>query len=127
VKVDTKAGPSDASITPVVHEYEKRVSKSGKFARSPFVNPEDKKNYTVSKNVEEIYSMVCQHGFKTSSESNKEVVIDIDTFFINLGYLADSVSPGKQLYNMVAEVGIHIMKEENTNSKKITSCLTALL
>jgi hypothetical protein len=81
----------------------------------------------VSKNVEEIYSMVCQHGFKTSSESNKEVVIDIDTFFINLGYLADSVSPGKQLYNTVAEVGIHIMKEENTNSKKNTSCLTALL
>jgi hypothetical protein len=44
-----EGGPSDASITQVVHEYEKRVSKAGKFARSPFVNPEDKELYFVKK------------------------------------------------------------------------------
>jgi hypothetical protein len=62
--------------------------------------------------------MVCQHGFKTSSESNEEVVIDIDTLFVNLGDLVDLVSPRKQLVNVVAEVGIQILKEENTNPKK---------
>jgi hypothetical protein len=62
--------------------------------------------------------MVCQHGYKTLSQNNEEVVIDYDTFYYNLGHLADSVKPRHQAWNLVAEIGIHVIKEENKSPKK---------
>jgi hypothetical protein len=44
--------PSSNSITPVVHEYEKRLVRTGKFEKSPYINYEIQKNLTVSKPVE---------------------------------------------------------------------------
>lgn len=110
--------PSTSSITPVPHELDKRVVKRGKFAQSPFVNPDTKKNYCPSKSQEEVYSMVCQHGAGSGSHDNERVVIDVGKIFITLGHLADSVKPGKKLINIVAELAIHIITLENQNPKK---------
>jgi hypothetical protein len=120
VAAPTTKEKTDASrsTTPVVHEYQKRNVKIGHLAKSPFVNLESKKNYSVSKSVETLYNMVCAHGWKTSSTTNKEIVIDTTNYYCNLRQLADSVAPGKMLINTVAEIGIHIMTLENKNPKK---------
>jgi hypothetical protein len=120
VAAPTTKEKTDASrsTTPVVHEYQKRNVKIGHLAKSPFVNLESKKNYSVSKSVETLYNMVCEHGWKTTSPTNKEIVIDTTNYYCNLGQLADSVAPGKMLINTVAEIGIHIMTLENKNPKK---------
>jgi hypothetical protein len=94
------------------------ILKVAKYGRSPFVTTEIQKNYSVSKSTDELYSMVCQHGYKTLSQNNEEVVIDYDTFYCNLGHLVDSVKPRHQAWNLVAEIGIHVIKEENKNPKK---------
>jgi hypothetical protein len=110
--------PSGDSITPVLHEYQKRVLKVGKFDKSPYVNYENHKNYSVSKSVECLYDMVCQHGWKSSSETNTEVVVDVGNYYVSLGNLADSVAPGKKLINIVAELAIYIIAQENQNPRK---------
>jgi hypothetical protein len=53
---------SGASITPVAHEYNKRVVKPRKLTVSPFVGTEAQKAYTVRKSIDTLYSMVCEHG-----------------------------------------------------------------
>lgn len=116
--IKASANKADTSITSVPHEYEKRVVKLGKFETSPYMNYETQKNYNVTKNVEELYSMVCRHGVRSKSSTKDKPIINVDTFFINLGDLADSVAPGKKLKNIVAEIGIHIINEENTNPRK---------
>jgi hypothetical protein len=62
--------------------------------------------------------MVCQHGWKSNSETNTEVVIDVGNYFVSLGNLADSVAPGKKLINIVAELAIYIIAQENQNPRK---------
>ena len=63
--------------------------------------------------------MVCNHGTKTTSKSNSEIVWDITTLFCNVQALADSVKPGKKLVNIVCEIAIHMIKAENKNTKKL--------
>jgi hypothetical protein len=55
---------SGASITPVAHEYNRRVVKPRKLTVSPFVGTEAQKAYTVRKSIDTLYSMVCEHGKK---------------------------------------------------------------
>jgi hypothetical protein len=59
-KADTDASPD--SVMLVSHEYDKRLVKLGKFEKSPYVNYELQKEFTVSKSVECLYNMVCKHG-----------------------------------------------------------------
>lgn len=115
-----EADPSAHSITPVPHEYDKRIVKKGPFQKSPFVNPETEKSYNVSKTIEELYSMVCEHETRRNpNDPNKgKTIIDLDEIYCNLGDLADSVAPRHQMVNIVAEVGIEIIKQENDNPKK---------
>ncbi|KAM0854454.1 hypothetical protein ACQ4PT_050427 [Festuca glaucescens] len=129
-----KSNPSSASITPVPHEYEKRISKQGQYAKSPFINPQSSRTFYVSKSVEELYSMVFQHGWKIAPKDpfNKEIVIDLDDIYVSLGDLAESVAPLHKMYHTVAEIGINIIKRENQNAKKyimpmrITVCFPTL-
>lgn len=111
-------GPSGTSITPVHHEYEKRFVKQGKFATSPYVNYETQKSYIASKSQEELYSMVCEHGWKSGSTTNTEVVINVGNYYVSLGNLAESVAPGKKLVNTVAELAIFIISMENLDPTK---------
>jgi hypothetical protein len=62
--------------------------------------------------------MVCNHGWKSASETNTEVVIDVGYYYVSLGNLADSVAPGKKLINIVAELAIYIMSVENQDPNK---------
>jgi hypothetical protein len=118
---DTGGRSASASITPMVHEYDKRVVKRGRFAKSPYIDPEADKEYTVSKSVDTLYDMVCEHGWKRNpgDPNNEQTVFDLPEIYINLGDLADSVAPRKQLINVVAEVGINIIKHENQYPKKV--------
>jgi hypothetical protein len=103
-----------------VHEYEKRVVKKWKFAKSPYINIEEDKAYAISKSVDTLYSMVCKHGWKRSPDdrNNAQTVIDLSEIYINLGDPAELVAPQKKLINIVAEVGINIIKQDNQNLKK---------
>ncbi|KAK1600852.1 hypothetical protein QYE76_018841 [Lolium multiflorum] len=120
-RMNPKSKQPASSITPVAHEYEKRISKPGQYAKSPFVNSQTSRTFYVNKSVDEVYSMVCQHGWKHAPRDpfNKEIVIDLDDIYVSLGDLADSVRPRNKLYNTVAEIGINIIKRENQNPKKV--------
>ncbi|KAM0887850.1 hypothetical protein ACQ4PT_028729 [Festuca glaucescens] len=111
---------SASSITPVAREYEKRVVKQAKYTKPPFVNSEPPKTYIVGKSVETLYIMVCEHGWEKNpgDPDNGKTVIDVDDMFVNLGHLANSVAPRKQLVNIVAKVAISIIKKENKDPKK---------
>lgn len=101
------------SITPVPQEYHKRVVKPAKNQRSPYLGYESKKSFAVSKHVNDVYNIVCRHGWKTRSLIKFDNIIDFDDIYIVLADLADSVRPEKKLVNHVAEVAIHILSKEN--------------
>ena len=63
--------------------------------------------------------MICLHGSKTRSKTNNELAFDNGPLFVSLGLLADLVKPRKKLGNIVCEIGIHMIREENTNTKKV--------
>jgi hypothetical protein len=54
----------------VHHEYEKRLVKIGKFEKLPYVNYESQKQYNVTKSIECLYNMVCEHAWDSNSETN---------------------------------------------------------
>ncbi|CAM0912916.1 unnamed protein product [Alopecurus aequalis] len=117
VCVEDVAGPSGASIKPVPNEYQNRIIKPGKFDRSPYL-PDNKKYLNVRRAANELYNMVIKNGWDSGSKDKKEPIIDVGTYFVILADLADSVAPGKQLVNFIADVAIHIIDAENTNKKK---------
>ena len=68
----------------------------------------------------ELYNMLCQHGSKCRTSKEKdEIIIDVGHSFVALKYVADSVAPGKELVNVVADIAIHIINIENNNPKKV--------
>lgn len=57
--------------TPVPHEYNKRVVKPAKFKRSPFIDYENKKQFMVSRVINEVYDDICKNGGRTKSRRNR--------------------------------------------------------
>ena len=112
-------GPSGTSITPVEHAYQTRILKAGKMQKSPYIDG-SKKVYKATKPMIELYNMVCKHTSKSrTSKVNDEIIIDCGALFAPLKHVADSVFPGKELVNLVAEIAIDIIIKENLNPKKV--------
>lgn len=57
--------------TPVPHEYNKRVVKPAKFKRSPLIDYENKKQFMVSRVINEVYDDICKNGGRTKSRRNR--------------------------------------------------------
>ena len=107
--------PASTSITPVPHGYQKRIIKPSFLQQPPFVV---RKDFTISKAVNDLYTKVCKYGRKIESDNNKETIIDFGIFFVSLEDLADSIAPRKKLVNSVCEIGIHVICAENKNTNK---------
>uniref|UniRef100_A0A0E0IG15 Uncharacterized protein n=1 Tax=Oryza nivara TaxID=4536 RepID=A0A0E0IG15_ORYNI len=58
--------------TPVPHE----VVKPAKFKRSPFIDYENKKQFVVSRVINEVYDDICKNGGRTKSRRNSLKIID---------------------------------------------------
>ncbi|KAM0908925.1 hypothetical protein ACQ4PT_015145 [Festuca glaucescens] len=97
------------------------VDQKEKRSKVEETNVPSPSRYRTSKSVEEVYNMVCQHGWKNAPKDpfNKEIVIDLDDIYVSLGDLAESVRPRNKLYTTIAEIGINIIKRENQNPKKV--------
>jgi hypothetical protein len=61
---------------------------------------------------------------KPKGPANEKTVIDLNDIYVSLGDLADSVAPHRKVINIVAEIGINIIKIETENPKN-TLCLYA--
>uniref|UniRef100_A0A0E0MEU4 Ubiquitin-like protease family profile domain-containing protein n=1 Tax=Oryza punctata TaxID=4537 RepID=A0A0E0MEU4_ORYPU len=86
--------------THVPHEYNKRVVKPAKFKRSPFIDYENKKQFVVSRVINEI--------------------IDTGEYYIYLGDLANSVKPMGSLDNNRCELALIVLSADiKDNSKRI--------
>ena len=106
------------STTPVPQAHRRRVVKAAKFQKSPFIDYTSKKQFIVSRATNELYNHVCQHGWRSRSTIKSRKIIDYGDNFILMGDLADSVRPTRQLINTAAEIGIHVIIEENSNPRK---------
>uniref|UniRef100_A0A0E0LYE8 Ubiquitin-like protease family profile domain-containing protein n=1 Tax=Oryza punctata TaxID=4537 RepID=A0A0E0LYE8_ORYPU len=105
------------------HEYNKRVVKPAKFKRSPFIDYENKKQFVVSRVINEVYDDICKNGGRTKSRRNSLKIIDTGEYYIYLGDLANSVKPMGSLDNNTCELALIVLSADiKDNSKRIFSC-----
>uniref|UniRef100_I1Q175 Ubiquitin-like protease family profile domain-containing protein n=1 Tax=Oryza glaberrima TaxID=4538 RepID=I1Q175_ORYGL len=106
--------------TPVPHEYNKRVVKPAKFKRSPFIDYENKKQFVVSRVINEVYDDICKNGGRTKLRRNSRKIIDTGEYYIYLGDLANSVKPMGSLDNNICELALIVLSADiKDNSKRI--------
>nr|XP_025882029.1 cyclic nucleotide-gated cation channel beta-1-like [Oryza sativa Japonica Group] len=106
--------------TPVPHEYNKRVVKPAKFKRSPFIDYENKKQFVVSRVINEVYDDICKNGGRTKSRRNSQKIIDTGEYYIYLSDLANSVKPMGSLDNNTCELALIVLSADiKDNSKRI--------
>uniref|UniRef100_A0A0E0HNF8 Ubiquitin-like protease family profile domain-containing protein n=1 Tax=Oryza nivara TaxID=4536 RepID=A0A0E0HNF8_ORYNI len=106
--------------TPVPHEYNKRVVKPAKFKRSPFIDYENKKQFVVSRVINEVYDDICKNGGRTKSRRNSQKIIDTREYYIYLSDLANSVKPMGSLDNNTCELALIVLSADiKDNSKRI--------
>uniref|UniRef100_A0A0E0HNH3 Ubiquitin-like protease family profile domain-containing protein n=1 Tax=Oryza nivara TaxID=4536 RepID=A0A0E0HNH3_ORYNI len=106
--------------TPVPHEYNKRVVKLAKFKRSPFIDYENKKQFMVSRVINEVYDDICKNGGRTKLRRNSRKIIDTGEYYIYLGDLANSVKPMGSLDNNTCELALIVLSADiKDNSKRI--------
>ncbi|KAF0905456.1 hypothetical protein E2562_004425 [Oryza meyeriana var. granulata] len=104
---------------PIPHEYNKRVVKPGKFQRSPFIDYENKKQFTVSRHINEIYNEVCRNRLRSSSTKKSVKIMEYGSFYVELKDLTDSITPLGLLSNNVAEMAIQVISADNKDKLKI--------
>uniref|UniRef100_A0A0E0KZR0 Ubiquitin-like protease family profile domain-containing protein n=1 Tax=Oryza punctata TaxID=4537 RepID=A0A0E0KZR0_ORYPU len=106
--------------TPMSHEYNKRVVKPAKFKRSPSIDYENKKQFVVSRVINEVYNDICKNGGRTKSRRNSLKIIDTGEYYIYLGDLANSVKPMGSLDNNTCELALIVLSADiKENSKRI--------
>nr|BAD20055.1 hypothetical protein [Oryza sativa Japonica Group]BAD28889.1 hypothetical protein [Oryza sativa Japonica Group] len=106
--------------TPVPHEYNKRVVKPAKFKRSPLIDYENKKQFMVSRVINEVYDDICKNGGRTKSRRNSQKIIDTGEYYIYLSDLANSVKPMGSLDNNTCELALIVLSTDiKDNSKRI--------
>lgn len=107
------------STTPIPQLNQRRPVKPAKSQRSPYVDVDQKKSFTVSKTVNDVYNKACRYGWKSRTALKFERILDYDDNFLIMADLADSVKPRSELVNKTAEIAIYILGQENTNPKKL--------
>uniref|UniRef100_A0A0E0LBL8 Ubiquitin-like protease family profile domain-containing protein n=1 Tax=Oryza punctata TaxID=4537 RepID=A0A0E0LBL8_ORYPU len=106
--------------TPVPHEYNKRVVKPAKFKRSPFIGYENKKQFVVSRVINEVCDDICKNGGRTKSRRNSLKIIDTGEYYSYLGDLANSVKPMGSLDNNTCELTLIVLSVDiKDNLKRI--------
>uniref|UniRef100_A0A0E0KN70 Ubiquitin-like protease family profile domain-containing protein n=1 Tax=Oryza punctata TaxID=4537 RepID=A0A0E0KN70_ORYPU len=105
--------------TPVPHEYNKRVVKPAKFKRSPFIDYENKKQFVVSRAINEVYCDVCKNGGRTKSGRNSLKIIDTGEYYIYLGDLANSFKSMGSLDNNTCELALIVLSADIKDNSKI--------
>uniref|UniRef100_A0A0E0KNE3 Ubiquitin-like protease family profile domain-containing protein n=1 Tax=Oryza punctata TaxID=4537 RepID=A0A0E0KNE3_ORYPU len=105
--------------TPVPHEYNKRAVKPAKFKRSPFIDYENKKQFVVSRVINEVYGDICKNGGRTKSGRNSLKIIDTGEYYIYLGDLANSFKPMGSLDNNTCELALIVLSADIKDNSKI--------
>ncbi len=83
------------------HEYNKRVVKPAKFKRSPFIDYENKKQFMVSRVINEVYDDICKNGGRTKLRRNRYNLI---FFVVHSTFLLFSKMIFVELTSLLREV-----------------------
>ncbi|KAI4983502.1 hypothetical protein ZWY2020_025368 [Hordeum vulgare] len=98
-------GTSSSSQTPVAPAHERRVVRVPAQLRSPYVDPQKADPFYCSKEVCDIYDVVCQHSTpRTRSKGRNE--------------LANSMAPEKKMDSLVAMIAIISLRGPKIRPKK---------
>nr|BAJ99576.1 predicted protein [Hordeum vulgare subsp. vulgare] len=119
----TTVGIASSSRTPGAAGHERRVVRVPAQLRSPYIDLQNTDPLYCSKEVCDMYDVVCQHSTQTTRSKgkltdNRQPIINYDEFFISRNELANSMAPEKKMDNLVAEIAIISLMGPEIRPKK---------